>query len=565
MSRIKYFIALILAFATVSHAVDAYYRHHQRTSTTALETDLVAREIGIDGSARNSIIAKKANGDLIHVLSKEMDTASLNGVLNVAGQSNLSGAVKMANYTSGRVPYFSTGGLITDASTFTYNGTTLAVNSGTYSGTLGITGALTGTTGTFSGAISSLSPSFTGTMAAANGTYSGTLGVAGASTLGTVSATSGAFSSTLGVTGAQTNAGLTTINSTLTVNTDAASAGSWGLSTITSSSGNGTQSLDNIRDHASNVFRIRMRTAGTPVIGLSIDGGGSVTIPALAGTGTRLTTSTSTGVQGNATTIAGANTWSDAQTFTAAPVLSAATASRLYATNGSKAGTSNAALTINGFTYPDGAGSLASTSAATNGQLLVGSTSSAPVAATLTGTANEITVTNGAGSITLDIPNSPVFTTPNIGAATATSVAATGAVSGVSLATTGGETFTYGDTSFTITVSAGMTTTPTGTAIGTKIGKVVTLFIPNISGTSNANTFTLSGIPPTWTPATIQHVSYAGGTDNGIPQFTGIAYVMTDNTILLGTASGGFGGWTSSGTKATGFSTLGTTITYLVL
>src|SRR6187431_845196 len=97
----KKLLILLATFASVSWAVDAYYRHHQRTSTTSLEADLVAREIGIDASARNSIIAKKADGNLIHVLAKEMDTASLNGVLNVSGQTNLSGAVKMANYTSG--------------------------------------------------------------------------------------------------------------------------------------------------------------------------------------------------------------------------------------------------------------------------------------------------------------------------------------------------------------------------------------------------------------------------------------------------------------------------------
>lgn len=42
----------------------------------------------------------------------------------------------------------------------------------------------------------------------------------------------------------------------------------------------------------------------------------------------------------------------------------------------------------------------------TNGQLLIGSTSAAPVAATLTGTANQVNVTTGAGSITLSLPQS---------------------------------------------------------------------------------------------------------------------------------------------------------------
>ncbi len=44
--------------------------------------------------------------------------------------------------------------------------------------------------------------------------------------------------------------------------------------------------------------------------------------------------------------------------------------------------------------------------ALTNGQLLVGSTGNMPVAASITGTANQVTVTPGAGSITLSTPQS---------------------------------------------------------------------------------------------------------------------------------------------------------------
>ena len=45
-----------------------------------------------------------------------------------------------------------------------------------------------------------------------------------------------------------------------------------------------------------------------------------------------------------------------------------------------------------------------------DGQLLVGSTGNAPVAATLTGTADEINVANGPGTITLSTPQ-PIATT----------------------------------------------------------------------------------------------------------------------------------------------------------
>jgi hypothetical protein len=62
-------------------------------------------------------------------------------------------------------------------------------------------------------------------------------------------------------------------------------------------------------------------------------------------------------------------------------------------------------LTANSMMYPGASGLLTSTAAATNGQLLIGSTGAAPALGTLTGTANQISVGNGAGSITLSLPN----------------------------------------------------------------------------------------------------------------------------------------------------------------
>ena len=60
-------------------------------------------------------------------------------------------------------------------------------------------------------------------------------------------------------------------------------------------------------------------------------------------------------------------------------------------------------LTPNSFIYPAAGGLITSTAAATNGQLLIGSTGAAPVAATLTAGTN-VYVTNAAGSITLAGP-----------------------------------------------------------------------------------------------------------------------------------------------------------------
>lgn len=68
-------------------------------------------------------------------------------------------------------------------------------------------------------------------------------------------------------------------------------------------------------------------------------------------------------------------------------------------------GTLNTGLTANTFLFSGAGGALSATAAPTNGQLLIGSTGNAPVAAALTGTANQIAVTNGAGSVTLSIPS----------------------------------------------------------------------------------------------------------------------------------------------------------------
>ena len=61
-------------------------------------------------------------------------------------------------------------------------------------------------------------------------------------------------------------------------------------------------------------------------------------------------------------------------------------------------------LTANGAVYATAGTTITSTAAMTNGQLLIGYTSNAPVLATLTGTANNLTVSNGTGTITLSTP-----------------------------------------------------------------------------------------------------------------------------------------------------------------
>lgn len=96
----------------------------------------------------------------------------------------------------------------------------------------------------------------------------------------------------------------------------------------------------------------------------------------------------------NAATGTGSPVLATSPTLTT-PNLGAATASSL----------TNTGLTGNSFVYSGPGGLMSSTAAPTNGQLLIGSTGAAPVKAALTGTANQVSVTNGAGSITLGLPS----------------------------------------------------------------------------------------------------------------------------------------------------------------
>ena len=69
-------------------------------------------------------------------------------------------------------------------------------------------------------------------------------------------------------------------------------------------------------------------------------------------------------------------------------------------------GTGATTLTDGGLLLGSGTGAITALGVATNGQIPIGDGTTDPALATLTGTANQITVTNGAGTITLSAPQS---------------------------------------------------------------------------------------------------------------------------------------------------------------
>lgn len=82
-------------------------------------------------------------------------------------------------------------------------------------------------------------------------------------------------------------------------------------------------------------------------------------------------------------------------------------------------------LNANSLLYLNASKQLASTANPTNGQILIGSTGTIPALGTLTGTTNQVNVTNGAGSITLSTPqNIGTASSPTFAGLTVTGVTA---------------------------------------------------------------------------------------------------------------------------------------------
>lgn len=114
--------------------------------------------------------------------------------------------------------------------------------------------------------------------------------------------------------------------------------------------------------------------------------------------------------------------------------------------------------------------------------------------------------------------------------------------------------------SFTITLT-GFTAGVTGTAVYSITNNVVTLFIPALTGTSNATTMTATGLPASITPATAHNGFAMAFIDNGATGSTpGRADISAASTILFYAAAwNNSSSWTNSGTKGL---TSGATFTY---
>lgn len=105
--------------------------------------------------------------------------------------------------------------------------------------------------------------------------------------------------------------------------------------------------------------------------------------------------------------------------------------------------------------------------------------------------------------------------------------------------------------SFTAT-GTGFTTSPSGTATYLVIGKTAFLFMPAISATSNATTFTITGLPANLRPAAIGfQEGIVSLTDNGAESFGQATFAAGSGTITM-EKNGSSTGFTASGSKGFG-------------
>jgi hypothetical protein len=163
----------------------------------------------------------------------------------------------------------------------------------------------------------------------------------------------------------------------------------------------------------------------------------------------------------------------------------------------------------------------------------------------ITGAANLATL---AGSGTRLVTSTAAGQLGNATSATGTSITLSGNLSADSIVSA--KFYTEG--TFTIT-GTGFSGTVTGTARYIRIGKSVTLYLPQLQGTSNATTFTMTGMPAAIRPGRIQWVMITGIVDNTGSEYHGSLSIATDGTIDVyrktAASSVETNSYTNSGTK----------------
>jgi len=191
-------------------------------------------------------------------------------------------------------------------------------------------------------------------------------------------------------------------------------------------------------------------------------------------------------------------------------------------------------------TYTDSTGATANTNPVvldSRGEAAIWLGSSLYYMVLKTSTGTQIwTADNVGGVVTLSgvqTLTNKTFVSPVLGAATATSIN----FGGSSLSS-------YISSSFTGTLT-GVTATVTGTVKYVKVGDIVTISVPTLTGTSNAITKTITGMPAAIRPAATKR-AITIVTDNGGSPVSGEVFIY-DTGIMDFYITLAAGAWTGSG------------------
>ena len=194
--------------------------------------------------------------------------------------------------------------------------------------------------------------------------------------------------------------------------------------------------------------------------------------------------------------------------LTGGPITTTGTISLIVPVSIANGGTNSTVALNNNRIMVSSGGAIVEASALTNGQLLIGSTGTSPVAAAITGTANQVIVTNGAGAITLSLPQN---------------IAPSSSPSFASLSLTNTTNQLVLNTGTTITLNA---VTPAASIVYT---------IPDTGG---ADTFALLAATQTLTNKTLSGAIVIGSTiTSNTNNVTANAIFSATTTISLGTAT----------------------------
>lgn len=168
------------------------------------------------------------------------------------------------------------------------------------------------------------------------------------------------------------------------------------------------------------------------------------------------------------------------------------------------------------------------------------SLSAGALTATVTAYTNE-NAQDAVGGMLTD--TTTVDLTYNDAANTITAAVIPGTVAAASATVWNGQTYEEG--TFTATATGFSGTAPSAAARYVRVGKQVTVVLPNLSGTSNATDFTITGLPaglavPNFFRMVVQ-VADNGTPAYGVLQIGGTTFQLFPNV--------GFGAWTASGNK----------------